>query len=303
MGRSEMVDYLDEAAVAAHLDMGELIDAEEAALAAFSRGEVSQPERTVVNVDAAGGFFLTMPAVGQAMGVKLVTLFPGNAELGKHTHHALITMFDPGTGEPLAVLDGRLITEMRTAAVSAVATRHLASPKARVLAILGSGVQAKSHLEALRLVREIDEVRVWSRTSANAKAFADAHGATAMAAEEAVRGADLVVCATTAVDPVCLGAWLKPGAHVNAVGWNTPDGRELDDDAMANPVIVEGRDAALAGAGNIRGSGCAIHGEIGEIVNGTVAPPVQGATTIFDSVGMAVEDIAAAALALSKRAG
>ena len=298
-----MIAFLDEPKIAELLDMAALIEVEAAALAAFSRGEVIQPERTVLNAEAAGGFFLTMPAIGDAMGIKMVTLFPGNADLGLHTHHALITMFNPATGEPLAVMDGRLITEMRTAAVSAVATRHLADPNARVLAILGSGVQAKSHLEAMRLVRDFDEVRVWSRMPANAKAFADTHGATAMGIEDAVKGADIVVCATTAFEPVLSGAWLKPGAHVNAVGWNSPEGRELDDDAMTNVVVVESRDGALSGAGNIRGSGCAIHGEIGQIINGAVAAPSAEATTIFDSIGMAIEDIAAAGLVLAKYQG
>jgi len=298
-----MIAFLDEPKIAELLDMAELIEVEAAALASFSNGEVVQPARTILNAEPAGGFFLTMPAIGDTMGIKMVTLFPGNADLGLHTHHALITMFNPGTGEPLAVLDGRLITEMRTAAVSAVATRHLANPDARVLTILGSGVQAKSHLEAMRLVRDIDEVRVWSRTPENAKAFADTHGATAMDIEDAVQGADIVVCATTAFEPVLSGAWLKPGAHVNAVGWNSPEGRELDDNAMANTVVVESRDTAAAEAGNIRGSGCPIYGEIGEIVAGTVAPPGPGTITIFDSIGMAIEDIAAAGLVLSKHQG
>ena len=121
-----------------------------------------------------------------------------------------------------------------------------------------------------------------------------------MVAEDAVQGADIVVCATSAMAPVCLGAWLKPSAHINAVGWNTPNGRELDNEAMSNAVVVEGRDAALAGAGNIRGSDCAIHSEIGEIINGTAPPLPSGTTTIFDRVGMAVEDIAAAGLVMSK---
>src|SRR5205807_3084277 len=142
---------------------------------------------------------------------------------------AMVLLFRPETGEPLAVMDGRLITEMRTAAVSAAATRHLAAPDAHVLALLGSGVQAAAHLEALQLVRPIDEVRVWSRTPEHAKRFAERHGATTMAAEDAVRGADIIVTATAALQPVLMGAWLKPGAHVNAVGSPRPDWRELDD--------------------------------------------------------------------------
>ena len=160
-----------------------------------------------------------MPTISKdAMGIKLVNFYPGNAALGIHSHNAMILLFKTETGEPLAIMEGGLITEMRTAAVSAVATRPLASLDAKILAVLGADVQAKSHVEAMRCVRNFDDVRVWARNPEKAKAFADKHGAIAMDAEEAVRGADVVVTATSSQVPVLKGEWLKDGAHVNAVG-------------------------------------------------------------------------------------
>src|SRR5438093_1567775 len=193
---------LDEPAVQQRLGYQDLIPAIAQALADLSAGKVVQPVRSVLPVAPHHGFFAVMPAYAGALGAKLVTFYPQN--VGVHTHHAVIVMFKAETGEPLAVLDGRLITEMRTAAASAVATQRLARPDASVLAILGSGVQAKSHLAALRHVRSFKEVRVWSPR--NAPAFAQRHGVKAMAtAEDAVRGADVVVVAasaTTPLDPV-----------------------------------------------------------------------------------------------------
>lgn len=293
-----MVQFLDEKAVRERLQMPALIEAMQEALIDFSAGRVIQPVRQFVNIDAHHGVFGLMPAVSNVMGIKLVTFYPGNQAKGLHTHHALILVFEPSTGEPLAVMDGRLITEMRTAAVSAVATRLLAAPETPVLAILGSGVQARSHVEALRCVRKIEAIRVWSRSAANAEKFAAEVGATVMGAEDAVRDADIVVTATAATEPILQGKWLKPGAHVNAVGWNGSDGRELDNDAMRCLVFVESRDAALDQGGNVRGSGATITAEIGA----ALASPDhawQNQTTIFDSLGMAVEDVSAAQLVLS----
>ena len=194
-----MTLYLDEPRIRALLRMEELIPAMERALIAFSAGEVVQPVRSSITVDPPGGFFFLMPALAEGLGVKIVTFYPANAGRGLPTHMATIFLMDPRTGAPLAVMDGRLITEMRTAAVSAAATKLLASPHARVLAILGSGVQAHSHVEALRLVRDFAEVRVWSRTPAHARRLAEEIGGRpAESAEEAVRGADVVVTATGA---------------------------------------------------------------------------------------------------------
>jgi ornithine cyclodeaminase/alanine dehydrogenase-like protein (mu-crystallin family) len=206
----------------------------ELALARLSGGEVVQPVRLVLPVAAHEGFLGVMPAYAGALGAKLVTFYPNNQKIP--THHARILLFRPETGEPLVMMDGRLITEMRTGAVSAVATNLLARPEASVLAILGSGVQAHSHLEALRRVRTFREVRVWSPR--NARRFAELHEAAAVnSAEEAVRGADVVVVATSSKTPVLEGEWLARGAHINAVGACRPDWRDLDDFALIRARI------------------------------------------------------------------
>jgi ornithine cyclodeaminase/alanine dehydrogenase-like protein (mu-crystallin family) len=268
----------------------------ETALIEFSTGQVTQPVRSIISVDPPGGFFGMMPALAPAgLGIKLVTFYPPNVERGLPTHMAMILLFDRETGTPLAVMDGRLITEMRTAAVSAVATNLLASPEARVLAILGSGVQAHSHVEALQLVRPLEEIRVWSRTPANAKQFADEVGGKAMPAEQAVRGADVVVTVTSSTTPVLEGEWLKPGCHVNAVGACRPDWRELDEDAMSNVVVVDSRAAALQESGDVILSKAAIACELGEALAST-AKVDREKTTVFKSLGLAVEDVAAALL-------
>lgn len=290
-----MTVYLDENQIRNFLRMQDLIPVMEKALIDFSTGRAIQPFRSTVPVDPPGGFFYAMPALSEGLGVKIVTFYPPNAERGIPTHMATIFLVERDTGTPLAVMDGRLITEMRTAAVSAVATRLLAAANAKVLAILGSGVQAHSHFEALRLVREFEEVRVWSRTASHAKRFADEIGAKAMSAEEAVRGADVVVTATNAREPILKGAWLKPGAHVNAVGSPRPGWRELDDQAMKNIVFVDSREAAIKEAGDVILSGAEIYAEIGEALEGKV-PAKPGETTVFKSLGMAVEDISAAML-------
>lgn len=288
--------YLDEKQVRQHLRMGELIPAMEKALIDFSAGNVVQPARSVITVDPPGGFFGMMPALTpDGLGIKIVTFYASNADRGLPTHMAMIFLVDPETGTPAAVMDGRLITEMRTAAVSAAATKLLAPRDAKVLAILGSGVQARSHVEALRLVRNFEEVRVWSRTATHAERFANEISAKAMAAELAVRDADVVVTATNSKTPVLKGSWLKPGCHVNAVGACRPDWRELDDDVMANVVFVDSREAAMKESGDIILSGTKIYAELGEALAGKV-PPRANETTIFKSLGMAVEDIAASLL-------
>src|SRR5256884_1178420 len=209
--------FLDEEQVRGHLRMADLIPAMGKALIDFSAGKVTQPVRSVINIDPPGGFLGLMPALTpDGLGLKAVTFYPSNAERGIPTHMATLSLVDPETGTPLAVMDGRLITEMRTAAVSAAATKLLASPDAKVLAILGSGVQARSHVEALGLVRQFEEVRVWSPTKEHAKQFAEEIGGTAVSAEEAVRGADVVVTVTNSKKPVLNGSWLKSGCHVNA---------------------------------------------------------------------------------------
>src|SRR5215467_5634014 len=239
--------FLNEDQVSQHLRMADLIPAMEKALIDFSAGKVTQPVRSVIKVEPAGGFLGLMPAhTPDGLGLKAVTFYPANVERGIPTHMATIFLVDSQTGTPLAIMDGRLITEMRTAAVSAAATKLLASPDTKVLAILGSGVQARSHLEALRLVRQFDEIRVWSPTLEHAKQFAQEIGAVAMSAEQAVRDADVIVTVTSSRAPVLKGEWLKPGCHVNAVGACRPDWRELDDEAMKqNIVFVDSREGAL----------------------------------------------------------
>lgn len=292
-----MVKYLDESDVAAALDWPALIAAMERALAAFSMREAIQPVRQILTIEPEKRMFGIMPAVTkETMGLKAVSFYPRNEGTAVPTHMAMIILFRTETGEPLAAMDGRLITEMRTAAASAAVTDRLASPDARVLALLGSGVQAQAHLEALSHVRKFDEVRVWSRTPANAERFAQAHGVIATPdAESAVRGADVVVTATSSSEPVLKGAWLNPGAHVNAVGACLPSWRELDDDAMANGAVVDSREAAMKESGDVILSGADILAEVGEIFAGAKAIPASQ-TTVFKSLGLGVEDVAAAQL-------
>src|SRR4051812_22315841 len=213
------LSVLDEAAVQRRLHYQDLIPAIAEALAALSSGRVVQPVRAVLPVAPHHGFFALMPAYAGALGAKLVTFYPQN--VGVHTHHAVIVMFKAETGEPLAVMDGRLITEMRTAAASAVATQRLARADAAVLGILGSGVQAKSHLAALRHVRSFKEVRVWSPR--NAPAFAERHGVKAVpSAADAVRGADVVVVAGGGPTPPLRGTPLSPGTPVKSIRADPP---------------------------------------------------------------------------------
>jgi ornithine cyclodeaminase/alanine dehydrogenase-like protein (mu-crystallin family) len=292
------IPVLGESAVQERLRYEDLIPAIAQALAALSSGQVVQPVRVVLPVAPHGGFFAVMPAYAGALGAKLVTYYPQN--VGIHTHHAVIVLFNAETGVPLALVDGRLITEMRTAAASAVATQLLARAEASVLAILGSGVQAKSHLAALRHVRSFEVVRVWSPR--NASAFAERHGVKAVATvADAVRGADVVVVATSATSPVLQGQWLSPGTHVNAVGATRHAWRELDDDLVTTArVFVDSREAALRESGDVAAAGSEVT-EIGAVVSG--ADPgrrTPSEITLFKSVGVAVEDVTAAALVLQR---
>ena len=269
----------------------------------LSAGRVVQPLRTVMSVAEHSGWFAVMPAVYRGvMGAKMVTFYPGNVDLGKHTHMAMIELFRSDTGEPLAVMDGRLITEMRTAAVSAVAVDCLARRDAKVLGILGSGVQARSHVQALTRVRTFDDIRVWSRTEANARRFAAEVGARVTTAEEAVRGADVVLTLTSSPEPILQGRWLKQDAVVCAVGAATPARRELDDEAMRGAVVVESREAGMREPGDILLAKAEISAEIGEVLNGAVLDR-KGLPVVFKSVGVAIEDIAAAKLVYERIAG
>ncbi len=293
---------LDETGVRRLLRMEDVIPAMERALADFSEDKVVQPLRSIVPAAEHGGFLGLMPAyTGDALGAKLVTFYPQNQ--GVPTHHATILLFSPETGEPIVSMDGRLITEVRTAAVSAVATKYLARQDASVLAIIGSGVQAESHLEALRLVRRFEEVRIWSPR--NAEAFARRHGVLATAsAEEAVRDADVIVTATTSQTPVLSGGWLSPGAHINAVGAPRPDWRELDDETLGHcaRVYVDSREAAFEESGDVIAAG-RIFAEVGEVVAGTKpGRESEAEITLFKSLGLAVEDVVTADLIYRKAA-
>ena len=292
---------LDEGAVRDLLRMEDLIPVMASALADLSSGKVVQPMRVMVPIADHGGFLGLMPAYGGALGAKLVTFYPNNQ--GVPTHHAVIVLFRPETGEPLVTMDGRLITEMRTAAVSAVATKCLARPEASVLGMLGAGVQARSHLEALRLVRTFREIRVWSPR--NARAFAKEFGIRAVAsAAEAVRGADVVVVATTSQTPVLLGEWLSAGTHINAVGAPRPTWRELDDAVLRTArIYVESREAATRESGDVIAAG-QVYAEIGEVVTGAKrGRESAGEITLFKSVGVAIEDVATAELVYRKALG
>jgi len=284
--------FLDESRVRSLISMSDLIPAMGSALADLSAGKAVQPVRTVVPVAEHQGYFGVMPAYNNALGAKIVSFYPENVDV--HTHHGLILLFKPETGEPLCVMDGRLITEMRTAAVSAAATDLLAREDAQVLAILGSGVQARSHLAAMKLVRSFDEARVWSPR--NAASFATEHGvAVAPSAEACVRDADVICVVTGSDTPVLHGEWLSVGVHINAVGANRPTWRELDDDCLRrSKIYVESREAAFKESGDVIAAGT-VFAEIGEVINEKL-PGRETAEeiTLFKSLGQAVEDIAAA---------
>ncbi|ATN35989.1 hypothetical protein ACO34A_19470 [Rhizobium sp. ACO-34A] len=294
-----MLPYFDKQKIASVLNVDELIDAMEKALVAFSTGTVIQPVRMRVVDPEVGGDMCLMPAVTDIFAVKLVGNYPRNHDKGIDSHNAVVIVFDRETGLPRAVMDGTYITQMRTAAVSAMAARRLAAPDASVLAILGSGAQARGHFETMRRVRDFKEVRVWSRNPQHAERFASEIGATlCTTSEEAVRGADVIATTTSAKDPIVKGEWLKPGAHISAVGWNGLDGRELDDGVMKNLILVESRDAASQESGNIIVSSAKIHAELGEVLAGR-ADADASLTTVFISVGIATEDAYAASLVLS----
>jgi len=290
-----MVLTLSESDIAKVLTYEALIPAMERALAAFSAGRVIQPISDVLTIEEGKRFLSIMPAVVEyGMGVKLVCSYPKNAGSRFPTHLSMIMLLEPETGQPLALLDGRLIAEMRTAAASAAVTQHIGPSNAKILSLVGSGAQAVAHLKALRVANDFDEVRVWSRTPEHARRFAEQHGAKSMELEAAVRGADIIVTTTSSTFPLVQGAWLKAGAHVNAVG-ALPNGRELDDAVMQNILIVDSRDAVLHGSGDVVLSNASIFAEAGEIFSGLKSVP-RTTTTVFKSAGIAAQDIAAARL-------
>jgi ornithine cyclodeaminase/alanine dehydrogenase-like protein (mu-crystallin family) len=296
-----------------------------AVLAAHARGETFMPLRSVMMPPDAAGFMGLMPGWrGQrggdpaAFALKTVCIMPGNPGRGLDAHQGLVTLFDGDTGMPTAILDASAITAVRTAAVTAVATGLLARDDARTLAVLGAGTQARAHLRALASVRDFEQVRVYAPTRTHAQAVVEQAGhppaklTVAVSAEEALRDADVVVTVTSAREPVLRHAWLKPGAHVNAVGASTPQARELDTDTVAaSALFCDSRESLRNEAGEFRlavaegkiaGDGH-VRAELGEVLAGTAAGRRDaGELTLFRSLGLAIEDLAAAETAVAAAA-
>ena len=300
------------------LPMGACVDVMADALRALARGNAAVPLRSSVKVpglDAqhGGGSLLTMPCyLGEppAIALKVLTVFPGNAGTELETHQGAVVLFDAGDGRLQAILDASAITAIRTAGVSAVATRELGRPDAGDLALLGSGVQAREHLEAMSVVRPIERVRVWSRNPEHVRAFVEREASArpfpvlaAPTAEAAVRDAGIICTVTSATEPVLRGEWISAGAHINAVGAFSATSRELDTQAvLRSRLFVDRRDSALSEAGDFlipRSEGAVddghIQGELGDLLLGRVTGR-RSATeiTLFKALGLAVEDAAAA---------
>ena len=306
---------LTEEHVRSVLPMADLVECMESAVARFSAGDVLQPLRTAILVGPQPNWFGVMPACIKqplAIGAKLVTVFNSNTARGLDSHQAIVVLLDPDTGTLQALMDGRYITEARTGAVSAVSVRYLARAEASTLAIIGTGVQARSHLEAYREVRALHDVRVWSPKAASRERFVTEMQPRAgiplratRTAEDAVRGADLVVLATSSHTPVVEMSWISPGSHIVSVGAPRPDHREMDPALVAGArLFVDSRTAALAESGDVvlgmseqRFDANHIAGELGELVLGRVeGRRSTDEITIFKSLGMAVEDVATADL-------
>jgi alanine dehydrogenase len=312
---------LTEQHVHALLPMPDLIAAMESALAKFSAREVLQPVRSVLTVGPTKAYFGLMPAYvpsPASLGAKLVTVFADNHKRDLPSHLATILLLDPETGALQALMDGRYITEARTAAVSAVATRFLATAEAATLAIIGSGVQARSHLEAYQLVRQLKQVRIWSPQARSREQFVeDMSGrvsvpiVAAASAEAAVSGADLIVLVTASPTPVIEDAWVSKGAHVVCVGACRPNQQEMPPALVARSrLYVDSKAAAIVESGDIVMNIAAglfdeshIRGEIGELVLGRIdGRSSADDITVFKSLGMAVEDVVAADLVFRRAA-
>ena len=300
--------------VLAALPPNECAEAMADVLAAHARGQALMPLRSMVPFEGAAGFMGLMPAwrggADPVFALKSLCVMPGNPARGLDSHQGTVTLFDGAIGAPRAILDASAVTAVRTAAVSAVATRVLAREEARVLAILGAGVQGRSHLDALVGIREFGEVRVFAPNQAHARAAADGRATVAASAEDAVRGADVVVTATSAREPVLRREWLVPGAHVNAVGASVPSARELDlETVVAAALFCDSRESLRHEAGEFRQAveeGAIagedhVRGTLGEVLAG-MAPGrrSQGELTVFRSLGLAVEDLAAAERAVAR---
>lgn len=292
------VRVIDEEVVRRLLPMDECIEVMASALASLARGEVHNPLRFVVRPPEEASLLGLMPAHrgGDAplWGLKSVAIFPSNAARGLDLHQGFVALFDGETGETRAILNAGGITAVRTAAVSGVATRLLAREDARTLAILGAGIQAKAHLEAMQAVHEFDRIVAWSRSG---RVLEGAENVERV--EEAVRDADVVVTATSAVRPIVERAWFKPGVHINAVGSSIPSTRELDTETMRDAALfVDRRESTVNESGDFRMAELPpehIRAEIGELLIGAgEGRRSDDELTVFKSLGLAVEDLAAA---------
>jgi len=301
---------VDQAQVEELLTMPECIELMEETLVALAREELYQPLRSVVRPPGAVGFMGLMPAhrggEAPAFGLKVVCIFPGNPARGLDAHQGAVVLFDGETGEVRAIVNASAITAIRTAAVSAVATRALAREDSRTLAILGAGVQAKSHVEALRALHDWERIVVWSRTRAHAEQLGVEIADTA---EDALRDADVVCTTTTSREPIVRRQWLKEGAHVNAVGSSIPATRELDTETMAAAALfVDRRESTLNEAGDYlfpAGEGAIgpehIRAELGDVLAGSAeGRRSPDELTVFKSLGLAVEDLACAQFLLQR---
>lgn len=285
------------------LDLDELVGALARAHEELSSGATSMPAR--IAALAQDGLLGAMPAYSPSagLGCKLVTLFPHNTD--RPTHQAAIVLFDPSNGSPIAMMDGTYVTAIRTAATAALATRLLARDDAKVLALIGTGVQARSHARTFAHVRDWTEIRVAARDEAKCASLAAELGGTACSSfEEAIRGADVIAATTHSADPVVRAEWVEPGAHVSSVGYSAP-GSELDPELVrAATIVIESRDSAFSpppgGAPELVGFDPASVTELGELISGAKTgrrTPVE--ITLYKSVGVAVQDLAAAALVLA----
>jgi ornithine cyclodeaminase/alanine dehydrogenase-like protein (mu-crystallin family) len=297
--------------VVAALPARECAEAMAEVLAAQAQGEAFMPLRSVMIPPGANGFMGLMPGwrggETPTFGLKAICLMPGNPARGLDAHQGTVTLFDGETGMPTAILDASAVTEIRTAAVTAVATRLLAREDSKVLAILGAGVQARSHLEALQLVREFEQIRIYAPTEAHARGLAEhapGKATVTASAEDAVRGADVVVTVTSSREPVLVHDWLSPGMHVNAVGASNPIWRELEVETVtASALFTDNRESIRNEAGEFQMAleQGAISGEdhvratLGEVLTGTKPGRADDSElTLFRSLGVAVEDLAAA---------
>jgi ornithine cyclodeaminase/alanine dehydrogenase-like protein (mu-crystallin family) len=314
---------LSAADVHAALGYADCAQAMRDALTALAAGRAQQPLRTVMQPDGAAGLIALMPAYladnGGTYGLKALCITPGNPAAGLDAHQGVVLLSDGGTGEPVAILNASAVTEIRTAAVSVIATELLARPDAATVAVIGAGVQARAHILALDHARRLADIRIASRDSDRAAHLAASLHRQATApvraspsVREAVTGADIVVTVTSSATPVLQRDWIAPGTHINAVGACVPHARELDSATVAAAVLfADRRDSLLAESGDYRlaaadgaVSPAAVRAELGEVLLGAAPGRLTpDEITVFESLGLAVEDLAAAALAYRNAVG